>query len=167
MISAMDQCAYDVYFAHEHMVSGSNSSIDYFVVNTSYLNLVVPRTVADQINMNDWSNLAKYRFASALEAGFRRICQNRGITPDITNYYNRADTVLLAVNSGVGISILPASLVEFYSLPNIVAFPIESGDALLNSIIGWNHSGSNPEVARFLSVSRLAKQSATHGAPSP
>ncbi len=163
MITALDQCAYDVYFAHEHMVSDANASIDYFVTDTKYLELVVPRSIAGQVNMDDWSNLSSYHFASALEAGFslygqiRRICQNRGITPDVTNYYNRADTVLLAVNSGVGIAILPSSLVEFYSLPNIAAFPIESGDALVNSIVAWNHSGSNPEVARFLSVSRLAK----------
>ncbi len=171
MIAAMDQCGYDVYFAHEHMVSGSNCSIDYFVVDTSYLNLVVPRSIADRIDMNDWSNLANYHFAAALEAGFslsgqiRRICQNRGITPDITNYYNRADTVLLAVNSGVGISILPHSLVEFFSLPNIEAFPIESGDALLNSIVAWNHSGSNPEVTEFLTISRLAKQNLVRDVP--
>ena len=169
MIAAMNQCAYDVYFAHEHMVAGSNRSIDYRVMDTSYLNLIVPRKIADQIDMDDWSSLSLYHFAAALETGFslsgqiRRICQNRGITPDIINYYNRADTVLLAVNSGVGVSILPHSLVDFFSLPNIVAFPIESGDALVNSIVGWNHNGSNPEVEKFLSVSRLARQKPSRG----
>ncbi len=168
MISAMDQCAYDVYFAHEHMVSDSNSNIDYFVTSISRMSLIVHRSMVDQVNMNDWSNLTNCRFASALEAGFslagqiRRICQNRGITPDITNYYNRADTVLLAVNSGVGISILPSSLISYYNFPNVVAFPIEGGDALVSSIVGWNHSGSNPEVSRFLSVSHLAELRRPH-----
>ena len=101
------------------------------------------------------------RRALALEAGFslsgqiRRICRNRGIVPDIINYYNRADTVLLAVNSGVGFSILPSTLIAFYNWPNVVAFPIEGSDALVSSIVAWNRSGGNPEVTRFLAVSPL------------
>ena len=70
---------------------------------------------------------------------------------------NEADTVLLAVNSGVGISILPSTLIAFYNWPNVVAFPIEGSDALVSSIVAWNRSGGNPEVARFLSVSHLTE----------
>ncbi len=163
MISALDQCSYDIYFAHEHMVSGSGSSVDYMVTNTSHMDLVVHRNLADKVDMNDWSNLAGLHFVSALEAGFsltgqiQRICRSRGIVPDVINYYNRADTVLLAVNSGVGISILPSTLIAFYNWPNVVAFPIEGTDALVSSIVAWNRSGGNPEVARFLSVSHLSE----------
>ena len=162
MISAMEQCSYDIYFAHEHMVTGS-SSIDYLVTDTGHMSLVVHRDLADRVDMGDWSNLADCRFVSALEAGFslsgqiQRICRNRGIVPDIINYYNRADTVLLAVNSGVGISILPSTLIAFYNWPNVVAFPIEGSDALVSSIVAWNRNGGNPEVARFLAVSHLTE----------
>jgi DNA-binding transcriptional LysR family regulator len=163
MISAMDQCSYDIYFAHEHMVSGSGSSVDYMVTDTSHMDLVVHRNLADKVDMSDWSNLAGQHFVSALEAGFslsgqiQRICRSRGIVPDIINYYNRADTVLLAVNSGVGIAILPSTLISFYNWPNVVAFPIEGSDALVSSIVAWNRSGGNPEVARFLSISHLTE----------
>jgi DNA-binding transcriptional LysR family regulator len=163
MITALDQCSYDIYFAHEHMISASNSSIDYLVTNTSHMDLVVHKNLADRVDMKDWSNLADCRFVSALEAGFslsgqiRRICRSRGIVPDIINYYNRADTVLLAVNSGVGISILPSTLIAFYNWPNVVAFPIEGSDALVSSVVAWNRSGGNPEVARFLGVSHLTE----------
>ena len=162
MISAMEQCSYDIYFAHEHMVTASGS-IDYLVTDTGQMSLVVHRDLADKVDMGDWSNLADCRFVSALEAGFslsgqiQRICRNRGIVPDIINYYNRADTVLLAVNSGVGISILPSTLIAFYNWPNVVAFPIEGSDALVSSIVAWNRNGGNPEVARFLALSRLTE----------
>ncbi len=161
MISAMEECSYDVYFAHEHMVSGSNDSIDYMVTSTSQMDLVVHRNIADKIDMNDWSTLAGYHFVSAIEAGFslsgqiRRICRNRGIVPDIINFYNRADTVLLAVNSGVGIAILPSALISYYNWPNVRAFPIEGSDALVSSVVAWNRSGGNPEVDKFLAVSHL------------
>ena len=163
MIAAVNQCSYDIYFAHEHMISGSHSSIDYFVTYTSHMDLVVHKNLADRVNMADWSELSDCRFVSALEAGFslsgqiRRICRNRGIVPDIINYYNRADTVLLAVNSGVGISILPSTLIAFYNWPNVVAFPIEGSDALVSSIVAWNRSGGNPEVTRFLAISHLTE----------
>ena len=161
MISALEECSYDVYFAHEHMVSGSNDSIEYLVTSTGRMDLVVHKNLADKIDMNDWSTLAGCHFVSAIEAGFslagqiRRICRNRGIVPDIINFYNRADTVLLAVNSGVGIAILPAALISFYNWPNVVAFPIEGSDALVSSIVAWKRSGGNPEVAKFLAVSHL------------
>ena len=162
MISALDECSYDVYFAHEHMIPASGG-VDYMVTNTSCMDLVVHRDLAEKVDMNDWTNLASCRFVSALEAGFslsgqiRRICRNRGIVPDIINYYNRADTVLLAVNPGVGISILPSTLIAFYNWPNVVAFPIEGSDALVSSVVAWNRSGGNPEVARFLAVSPLTE----------
>lgn len=162
MISAMEQCSYDIYFAHEHMVTASGS-IDYLVTDTGQMSLVVHRDLAEKVDMGDWSNLADCRFVSALEAGFslsgqiQRICRNRGIVPDVINYYNRADTVLLAVNSGVGISILPSTLIAFYNWPNVVAFPIEGSDALVSSIVAWNRNGGNPEVARFLALSRLTE----------
>lgn len=112
MISAISQCSYDIYFAHEHMVS-DNSNIDFFVTDTMHLNLFVHRNLLPKINMNDWSTLSGYHFVASPETGFslsgqiKRICTNRGIIPDIINYYNRADTILLAVNSGVGMAILP------------------------------------------------------------
>ncbi len=90
MIASVNQCSYDVYFAHEHMVSG-NSNIDYFVTGTSQMSLVAHKKLADRIDMNDWSTLAEYPFVGALEAGFslsgqiRRICTIRGIVPDIIN----------------------------------------------------------------------------------
>jgi len=161
MISAIEQCSYDIYFAHEHMVSGANDSIDYCITNTSHMALVVHKNLADRVDMRDWSTLSGYHFVSALETGFslsgqiRRICLNRGIVPDVINYYNRADTVLLAVNSGVGISILPSTLIGFYNWPNVVSFPIEGNDAVVSSIVAWNRNGGNPEVGRFLSVSHL------------
>ena len=160
MIAAVNQCSYDVYFAHEHMVSG-NSNIDYFITSTRQMCLVTHRNLADRIDMNDWSTLSGHPFVSALETGFslsgqiRRICLNRGITPDIISYYNRADAILLAVNAGIGISILPPQLLTFYNMSNVVALPIEGDDAEVRSVVAWNRNSGNPEVPRFLNADHL------------
>ncbi len=163
MITAAEECTYDVYFAHEHMISGS-SGVDYFVAGTSHLQLLVHKKMADRINMDDWSSLAGFHFISAPETGFslygkiQRICQNRGIVPDIINYYNRADAILLAVNAGVGIAILPPHLNNFYNWPNVTAFTIEESDAQINSIVAWNRNSGNPEVACFLAMDSLSSR---------
>ena len=162
MVSSINQCSYDIYFAHEYMVS-NHESVDHFVTNTSQMHLVVHKSIAGKIDMSDWTTLDRYPFVSALEPGFtlsgqiRRICSNRGIVPDIINYYNRADTILLAVNSGVGMSILPPQLVAAYIWPNVVAFPIEGSDAVVASSVAWNKNGGNPDVQKFLTLSRLTK----------
>ena len=162
MVSSVNQCSYDIYFAHEYMVS-DNESVDHFVTSTSQMHLAVHKSIAGKIDMSDWSTLDRYPFVSALEPGFtlsgqiRRICSNRGIVPDIINYYNRADTILLAVNSGVGMSILPPQLIAAYTWPNVVSFPIEGSDAVVASSVAWNKNGSNPDVQKFLTLSRLTK----------
>ena len=77
--------------------------------------------------------------------------------PDIINYYNRADTILLAVNSGVGLAILPPQLIGFYSCPNVVALPIDGTDALVSSIVALNKGGGNPEVQKFMNLNSLSE----------
>lgn len=162
MMSSVSQCSYDIYFAHEHMVV-DNDNIDYFVTSTTHLNLFVHKDIAPKINMSDWSTLNGYHFVASPETGFslsgqiKRICTNRGIVPDIINYYNRADTILLAVNSGVGMAILPPQLIGFYSCPNVVALPIDGNDAQVSLTVAWNKNGGNPEVQKFLGVSKLAE----------
>ena len=161
MITAFSQCSYDIYFAHEHMVS-ANENIEYFIVEKAHLNLFVNRDIVSSIDMSDWKTIAPYHFAASPETGFslsgqiKRICMNRGVVPDIINYYNRADTVLLAVNCGVGIAILPPQLKNLYNLPNIVALPIDGSDAVINYVVAWNRGSGNPEVQKFLGVGKLA-----------
>lgn len=168
MIQAVNQCSYDLYFAHEHMVQ-DNENIEYFLANTTHLNLFVRNDLVDKIDMNDWSTLSSYHFVSAPETGFslsgqiRRICLNRGIVPDIINYYNRADTILLAVGCGVGLAILPPQLKNFFNCPNVTALPIEGNDAIISSVVAWNKNGGNPEVQKFLSVPTLANIRAKRG----
>ena len=161
MMTAFSQCSYDIYFAHEHMVT-ANENIEYFTTEKAHLNLFVNRDIVSTIDMSDWKTIASHHFAASPETGFslsgqiKRICMNRGVVPDIINYYNRADTVLIAVNCGVGIAILPPQLKNLYNLPNIVALPIDGSDAVINYVVAWNRGSGNPEVQKFLGVGKLA-----------
>lgn len=140
-----------------------NDSVEYFVTGTSHLHLFVHRSIADSIDMNDWSTLNGYHFVSVPETDFalsgqiKAICANRGIVPDIINYYNRADTLLMAVNTGIGMAILPPALKYYYNFPNAVSKPIEGDDAVINSVVAWYKSLGNPDALKFLQLQALKK----------
>lgn len=162
MMRAISQSAYDIYFANRYMIP-ENESVEYFVTGTGHLNLFVHRDIADKIDINDWSTMKGYHFVSVPETDFalsgqiKAICTNRGIVPDIINYYNRADTLLLAVNTGIGMAILPPALKYYYNFPNVVSIPIEGDDAVINAVVAWNKSLGNSDAKKFLQMSALAK----------
>ncbi len=162
MMRAISQNAYDIYFANRYMIP-DNDSVEYIVTGTSHLSLFVHRDIADKIDLNDWSTLNVHHFVSVPETDFalygqiKTICANRGIVPDIINYYNRADTLLMAVNTGVGMAILPPALKYYYNFPNVVSIPIEGDDAVINSVIAWYKSLGNPDALKFLQLEALKK----------
>jgi DNA-binding transcriptional LysR family regulator len=162
MMRAISQNAYDIYFANRYMIP-DNDSVEYIITGTSNLHLFVHRDIADSINMSDWSTLKGHHFVSvpetdfALSGQFKTICANRGITPDIIHYYNRADTLLLAVNTGIGMAILPPALKYSYNFPNIVSLPIEGEDAVISSVVAWYKNLGNPDARKFLQLEALKK----------
>ncbi len=162
MMKAISQCNYDIYFANRYMIP-ENDSIEYIITGTNHLHLFMHRDIADKIDMNDWSSLNAYHFVSVPETDFalsgqiKNICANRGIVPDIINYYNRADTLLLAVNSNIGVTILPPALKYSYNYPNMVSMPIEGEDAVINYVVAWHKNRGNPDAKKFLQLRALLR----------
>ena len=64
---------------------------------------------------------------------------------------------VLAINSGVGIAILPPHLKYFYNCPNVVTLPIEGDDAKITMVVAWQRNSGNPDVQRFLSLHSLSE----------
>lgn len=162
MMRAISQNTSDVYFANRYMIP-ENDIVKYFVTGTSHLHLFVHRDIAGTIDIGDWSTLNGYHFVSVPETDFalygqiKTICANRGVVPDIINYYNRADTLLMAVNTGIGMAILPPALKYYYNFPNVVSIPIEGDDAVISSVVAWKKSLANPDALKFLQLKALQK----------
>ena len=162
MIRAIGQNGYDIYFANRYMLPESDE-LEYIVTRTGQLHLFFHRDIAGKINMDDWSTLREYHFVSVPETDFtlfgqiKSICVSRGIVPDIINYYSRADTLLLAVNSGIGMAILPPALKYFYDFPNVVSVPISGEDAVISSVVAWRKGTNNPDAQKFLRLKALTQ----------
>ncbi len=142
MISALQKGDYDFYFTAQHMFTGPNE-YGSSVICKDRLRLFVNISMLHKINLNDWSTIEKMPFVSVPKSDARLsdqinfICKNRGIKPHIINYYNRAESVVLSVNAGIGIAILPGELGTLYQRPNIVTLPIEGDDAELITVFAW------------------------------
>lgn len=157
MARAISQKTCDIFFANRYMMP-EDKSVEYSVTRTDQLHLFVHQSIADKIDLNDWSTLNKYHFVSVPETDFalsgqiKSICHRRGITPDIINYFSRADTLFLAVNSGIGMAILPPALKYSYHYPNVVSMPIEGDDAIISSVVAWHKDCTNPDAMKFLKL---------------
>ena len=158
MLRAISRLDYDLYFANEPMMPQQSKKLSYAVTGVTQLHLFVNKADLPSIDMNDWSTIGAHPFVSmqasdfTLSSQIERICQNRGITPETLNYYNRADMILLGVDSGTGLAILPPEVTAMKCPDNVVAIPIPGDDAALRSVVAWKTDSQNIEADRFRDI---------------
>ena len=142
LTEALRKNTHDFYFGVDTMIP-DNMGYDSRVVARGRLELFVNRSIADSIDLSDWSTVARQPFVTvpkadvSLDKKIMTICRNRGFTPRIVSIYNRAESVVLSVNAGLGVAILPGALRELYQRPNVVTFPIEGEDARADTVFVW------------------------------
>ena len=165
LVNSIRNGSYDFYFANAEMLTGA-TSYTYELIGYGQLELIVNRDIADKIDISDWSTLKDYPFVSIsrsdawLTGRIARICKTRGITPNIINYYNRAEAAIVSVNAGLGIAILPKALHRMYLLPNVVTFTITGDDAIVESAFAWKREQSTTACRLFkdIALETLAKK---------
>lgn len=163
-IEALRKNTHDFYFGVETLIP-DNMGYTSQVVARGRLELFVNRSVADSIDLNDWSTVARHPFVTvpkadvSLDKKIMTICRNRGFTPRIASIYNRAESVILSVNAGLGVAILPGALRELYQRPNVVTFPIDGEDARADTVFVWNPKTLNEtgEIVRDTVLSLYEK----------
>ena len=142
LTEALRQNTHDFYFGVDTMIP-DNMGYASRVVARGRLELFVNRSIADSIDLSDWSTVARQPFVTvpkadvSLDKKIMTICRSRGFTPRIVSIYNRAESVVLSVNAGLGVAILPGALRELYQRPNVVTFPIEGDDARADTVFVW------------------------------
>ncbi len=143
LIEALRQGSHDFYFGVDNMTPDNMGYLSVMIAR-GRLELFVNRAIADTIDLSDWSTVACHPFVSvpksdvSLDKKIMTVCRNRGFTPRIISIYNRAESVVLSVNAGLGVAILPGALQELYQRPNVVTFPIEGEDARTDIVFVWN-----------------------------
>lgn len=72
------------------------------------------------------------------------------ISPNIANAYDDAKSMYMAVASGMGISIVPSSLLNFTSNKSCVCIPLTDGDTSISYVMAWSKAAANPVAKHFL-----------------
>lgn len=160
LMEALRAGSHDFYFAVSPMIP-DNMNYESKVIRQGRMCLFVNRSIAPTIDMNDWSTISRHPFVSvprsdvSMDKKITRICANHGFTPRIIGIYNRAESVVLSVNAGLGLAILPDSLGQLYQRPNVVTIPIEEEDARADTAVVWSPDklSSTGEVFRDIVLS--------------
>ena len=157
LVNSLRKGNYDFYFSNSEMLSGA-TNYTFAPISSERLELYVNTGIVDKIDISDWSTIKDYPFVSIsrsdawLTSRISRICKNRGITPNIINYYNRAEAALISVNAGIGVAILPRALQQLYPMPNVVAMKIPGDDADVVNVFAWKREQSTTACQLFREI---------------
>ena len=157
LMEALRENSHDFYFGVAPMTP-DNMGYETAVIARGRLELFVNRSVAGRIDLDNWNTVARLPFVSvprsdvSLDKKIMTICRNRGFEPRIISIYNRAESVVLSVNAGLGVAILPGTLRELYQRPNVLTFPIEGDDARADTVFVWHPASLNDTGRVFRDV---------------
>ncbi len=76
-------------------------------------------------------------------------CANHGFSPKLVSLASRVDAVLMMVDAGIGITILPKYLQVFAS-PSLRFINIEGDDLKVDVLASWKKTNPNPTVSLFI-----------------
>lgn len=77
------------------------------------------------------------------------MCANHGFSPNIVSQTSRIETVLMIVDAGIGITILPRHL-QLYNSPTLRFIHIEGDDHKVDVVASWKKINSNPSISLFI-----------------
>ncbi|MCL6477577.1 MAG: LysR family transcriptional regulator [Peptococcaceae bacterium] len=75
--------------------------------------------------------------------------ESRGISPNIVKKTSRIDTVLLMVEMGLGIAVLPRHT-QIYANPTVRFIDLAGDDSRFDVIIAWKKNNPNPAILPFI-----------------
>ncbi len=84
------------------------------------------------------------------------ICANNGFSPNIVSEPRLLSAVLMLVDTGMGIAILPKSL-KLYSSPSLHFVDIDGGQDEYELVVAWKKTNMNKSISLFLNELEFAK----------
>lgn len=82
------------------------------------------------------------------------ICAAHNTTPKVIHRYDKAESVLLSVGSGLGVSILPMGLTQAFLQDAVEVIPLDPEAPEIDYVCAWPRQSKNPCSKIFLEVVR-------------
>lgn len=143
---------YDVLFTFENMLAGSNG-YDYIRIDDDPLCLVLPKDGPDFPDIKDFEPLQEmtyvgisHDYSTYLVGDIEALLRDRGFIPKNVHTHSKLQSVLIAVEQGVGFSILPISIVQ-ESRYEVRAVPLHDRSA--SRVVAWKNSNCSEITTLF------------------
>jgi DNA-binding transcriptional LysR family regulator len=170
-IKAISQKRFDFYFSVDHSIP-ENQGFDTHITHQDSLVLVVPKNHGLTTENFEPYLLSSERLVALSEAEnpslYAKIVEmfaRTHVTPHVVQRYNKAESILLSVAAGLGVSILPKNLAETLNIKGIRL--VELPDSPVGTyLMAWHHESANPAARLFLETAlQTLEDSAPPAAP--
>ena len=156
---AMMENRFDFHFAHLSMLP-KDGRLDYVITHRDKLVLVVPRGHRLAEGKLDFNKLFQEKFimisqpeSPQLYSKVMEICTAHNAVPKVIHRYDKAESVLLSVGSGLGVSILPMGLTKAFLPDAVEVIPLDEGPEI-EYVCAWPKQSTNPCSKIFLDVAK-------------
>lgn len=155
---ALGKNKFDAYFSPLAMLP-DDYSLDYIITEWDRLALVVPKGHPITRSPDDFSLLKNERFLITSEAAsplmysqIINVCSARELTPKIISRHEKAESIILSVGAGLGVSILPFSLTQVFKFDTFDVIPIKGEDAVRPYVFAWKKNSPNSSSVLFSEI---------------
>ncbi len=156
--SAVNSAEFDFFFMPRDMLP-DNDNIESVVTHKDALNLLVPKGFKKSGKSLDGINLKNQKFVLLSEAEspilymeIMDIFRTFHFSPDSIVGYDSVSSVFMAVAAGMGVSVLPKSVIENCARPDVKALDFNGIEADLTYVLAWRKNNSNPAAHLFLNT---------------
>lgn len=157
---AMMENRFDFHFAHLVMLP-KDGRLDYIVTHRDKLVLVVPKGHSLTQGKLDFDKLFQEKFimisqpeSPQLYGKVMEICAAHNAMPKVIHRYDKAESVLLSVGSGLGVSILPMGLTRAFLPDAVDVIPLDPEGYEIDYVCAWPKQSQNPCSRIFVDVMR-------------
>jgi DNA-binding transcriptional LysR family regulator len=157
---AMLENRFDFHFAHLSMLP-NDGRLDYIITHRDKLVLVVPKGHRLAKGKLDFDKLFQEKFIMISEPESPQlynevmaVCAAHNAIPKVIHRYDKAESVLLSVGSGLGVSILPLGLTKAFLPDAVDVIPIDPEGPEIDYVCAWPKQSKNPCSKIFLDVIR-------------
>jgi DNA-binding transcriptional LysR family regulator len=157
-IIAINEKEFDFHFVLLDYIP-SGKSFDYIVTHEDHLYLILPKNHPMAGKPLDFAALKNEPFITfdesqgpALYAQIMKICEFYGYVPQIVNRYDRAESVLLSVGAGLGISIIPKAISDVFYSDNVEFVELTGVETRRTYVVAWHSPLRSATAQLFLDV---------------
>ncbi len=156
--TAMLENRFDFHFAHLSMLP-KDGRFNYVITHKDKLVLVVPKGHRLTRGEFDFSSIFYENFimisqpeSPQLYDQIMKLLSSYHIMPKVVHRYDKAESVLLSVSSGLGVAILPLGLTKAFFSEDVDIIPLDSEGLEIEYVCAWPKQARNPSSKLFLEV---------------